>query len=113
MGCLRVDGRTYKRAGLERWAAVTFDAAVSGSIGSPSAGIAGYGDGLMVAAPASTRAASTLMSSAATGAGSSADWAGGVPGSRGGAAAPVGGGGPPARGAVVRGPAAAATPRRV
>ena len=33
MTCLRLDWRTYKRAVLERWAAVTFDAAVSGSIG--------------------------------------------------------------------------------
>src|SRR5260370_23054260 len=92
MTCLRLDWRTYKRAVLERWAAVTFDAAVSGSIGSPSAGIAGYGDGLMVAAPASTRAASTLMSSAATGAGSPAAWAGCVPGWRAGAAVLVPGG---------------------
>src|SRR5207344_2971905 len=67
MTCLRLDWRTYKSAVLDRWAAVTFDAAVSGSIGSPSAGMAGYGDGLVVAAPASTRAASMLMSSAATG----------------------------------------------
>ena len=33
MTCLRLDWRTYKSAVLERWAAVTFDAAVSGSIG--------------------------------------------------------------------------------
>src|SRR5260370_36260750 len=86
---LGLDWPTDKRAGPEGWAAVTFDAAVSGSIGSPSAGIAGYGDGLMVAAPASTRAASTLMSSAATGAGSSAAWAGCMPGRRGAGAARV------------------------
>src|SRR6266567_1702414 len=36
MTCLRLDWRTYKSAVLDRWAAVTFDAAVSGSIGSPS-----------------------------------------------------------------------------
>src|SRR5260370_613022 len=36
MTCLRLDWRTYKIAVLDRWAAVTFDAAVSGSIGSPS-----------------------------------------------------------------------------
>src|SRR5947207_14466569 len=92
MTCLRLDWRTYKRAVRERWAAVTFDAAVSGSIGSPSARIAGYGDGLVVAAaPASTRAASTLMSSAATGAGRSAAWAGCMPGWRAGAAGVVAG----------------------
>jgi len=33
MTCLRLDWRTYKRAVLDRWAAVTFDAAVSGSNG--------------------------------------------------------------------------------
>src|SRR6266536_610969 len=33
MTCLRLDWRTYKSAVLDRWAAVTFDAAVSGSIG--------------------------------------------------------------------------------
>src|SRR6516162_2947401 len=36
MTCLRLDWRTYKKAVLDRWAAVTFDAAVSGGIGSPS-----------------------------------------------------------------------------
>src|SRR5208282_6541991 len=46
--CLRLDWRTYKSAVLDRWAAVTLDAAVSGIIGSPS-GVSGLrgraGDG--------------------------------------------------------------------
>src|SRR5258708_1267260 len=43
MTCLRLDWRTYKRAVLERWAAVTFDAAVSGSIEASFSGNSGLG----------------------------------------------------------------------
>ena len=60
----------YKSAVLDRWAAVTFDAAVSGSIG-VSFSMSGYGGG-PVTVPASAMAARTLMSPAATGAGSPA-----------------------------------------
>ena len=55
MTCLRLDWRTYSRAVLERWAAVTFDAAVSVSIGVLLPRAAGYGDG-RVMVPASARA---------------------------------------------------------
>jgi hypothetical protein len=68
MTCLRLDWRTYKKAVLDRWAAVTFDAAVSGSI-RVSFGMGGYGGG-PVTVPASVTAARALISSAATGAGS-------------------------------------------
>ena len=68
MTCLRLDWRTYKSAVLARWAAVTFDAAVSGSIGF-SFSMSGYGGG-PVTVPASATAARALISSAATGAGS-------------------------------------------
>ena len=88
MTCLRLDWRTYKRAVLERWATVTFDAAVSGSIG-VSFNMSGYGAG-PVTDPASATAASALISSAATGAGI---WAGRAAG----AARPVAAGARPAR----------------
>ena len=77
MTCLRLDWRTYKSAVLDRWAAVTFDAAVSGSIGVSFTDEPVTGTGL---AAASATAARTLMSSAATGAGSPAAWAGRAPG---------------------------------
>ena len=79
MTCLRLDWRTYKSAVLDRWAAVTFDAAVSGSIGVSFGMGSGYGGG-PVMVPASATAARALMSSAATGTGSPAGGAGCVPG---------------------------------
>ncbi len=70
--------------------------------------MAGYGDGLVVAAPVSTRAASMLMSSAATGAGRSAAWAECMPGWQAGAAVLV-----PAGARLARACRQAVTPRRV
>src|ERR1035437_5048641 len=48
--CLRLDCRTYKSAVLDRWAAVTFDEAVSASTGAPfpapgRGGTGGWKDG--------------------------------------------------------------------
>src|SRR5260370_23254315 len=65
MTCLRVDWRTYKRAGRDRWAAVTLDAAVSGNTRCSFV----VGDGGQGAVPARTRPARTLMSSAVSAAG--------------------------------------------
>ena len=53
-----------EQARRDRWAAVTFDAAVSGSIGSSFGWSSGYGGGPGMV-PASATAARTLMSSAA------------------------------------------------
>jgi len=70
MTCLRLDWRTYSRAVLDRWVAVTFEEAVSVNTDAPSPGIAGG----QVPASATASPARAWTSSVATGPGS---WPGG------------------------------------